>query len=200
MIDEFRNKGYRENKKQPAFESETSDKLRVEKLVVQAVNGKTDAFGELYIIFVEKIYRYIIYHVKSKTTAEDITQEVFLKAWRAINSCRGKENTFSSWLYRIAHNQMIDEIRKRKRRPSLELEHVENISDPKSSVEEHLEQQELLELIGCLPPNQRRVIILKFIEGMDNREIANIIGKSEGAIRVMQMRALATLKKELSNG
>lgn len=200
MMDEFRNKGQQENKNQPAFEPETSEKLKVAKLVVQAVNGKTDAFGELYIIFVEKIYRYIFYHVKSKTTAEDITGEVFLKAWRAINSCRGKENTFSSWLYRIAHNQMVDEIRKRERRPSLELEHVENISDPKSSVEEHLEQQELLELIDCLPPNQRQVIILKFIEGMDNREIANIMGKSEGAIRVMQMRALATLKKELSKG
>ncbi len=199
-MQDFRNKRCQENIIQPAVEPETGEKSKVEKLVVQAVDGNTDAFGELYIIFVEKIYRYIFYHVKSKTTAEDITQEVFLKAWRAINSCREKENTFSPWLYRIAHNQMIDEIRKRKRRPSLELEHVENISDPKSNVEEHLEQQELLELIDCLPPNQRQVIILKFIEGMDNREIAKIMGKSEGAIRVMQMRALATLRKELDKG
>ena len=198
MMDEFRNKGHQENINQPAFEPETSEKSKVEKLVVQAVNGNTDAFGELYIIFVEKIYRYILYHVKSKTTAEDITGEVFLKAWQAISSCRGKENTFSSWLYRIAHNQMIDEIRKRQRRPSLQLENIENISDSESSVEGYLEQQELLELVDCLSPNQRRLIILKFIEGMDNREIANIMGKSEGAIRVMQMRALATLKKEIS--
>ena len=197
-MDDFRNKGYQENINQPAFEPETSEKSKVEKLVVQAVNGNTDAFGELYIIFVEKIYRYIFYHVKSKTTAEDITGEVFLKAWRAISSCRGKENTFSSWLYRIAHNQMIDEIRKRQRRPFLELENIENISDSESSVEGYLEQQELLEVVDCLPPNQRRLIILKFIEGMDNREIANILGKSEGALRVMQMRALSTLKKELS--
>ena len=197
-MDDFRNKGHQENINQPAFEPETSEKSKVEKLVVQAVNGNTDAFGKLYIIFVEKIYRYIFYHVKSKTAAEDITGEAFLKAWRAISSCRGKENTFSSWLYRIAHNQMIDEIRKRQRRPSLELENIENISDSESSVERYLEQQELLEVVDCLPPNQRRLIILKFIEGMDNREIANIMGKSEGALRVMQMRALSTLKKELS--
>jgi RNA polymerase sigma-70 factor (ECF subfamily) len=196
-MSDFRNKGYQENKNQPAFEPETSEKSKVEKLVVQAVNGNTDAFGDLYIIFVEKIYRYVFYHIKSKTAAEDITGEVFLKAWRAISSCRGKENAFSPWLYRIAHNQLVDEIRKRQRRPSLELDNVETIRDSENSVERYSEQQELLKLIDRLPSNQRRVIILKFIEGMGNREIAKIMGKSEGALRVMQMRALAALRKEL---
>ncbi|MFC2021034.1 RNA polymerase sigma factor [Chloroflexota bacterium] len=196
-MSDFRNKGYRENKNRLASGPETGEKSKVEKLVVQAVNGNTDAFGDLYIIFVEKIYRYVYYHINSKTAAEDITGEVFLKAWRAIGSCRGKENAFSPWLYRIAHNQLVDEIRKRQRRPSLELENVETISDPESSAEAYSEQQELLKVIDRLPSNQRRVIILKFIEGMDNREIAKIIGKSEGALRVMQMRALAALRKEL---
>jgi len=195
---DFRNKGHQENINQPAFEPETSEKSKVKKLVIKAVNGNTNAFGELYIIFVEKIYRYIFYHVKSKATAEDITGEVFLKAWRAISSCRGKEDKFSPWLYRIAHNQMVDEIRKKQRRPSLEIENIEGIGDLESSVEGHLEQQELLGVIDRLTSNQRQVIILKFIEGLDNREIANIMGKSEGAIRVLQMRALSTLKKELS--
>ncbi len=197
-MDHCRNKGHQENINHPAFKPETSEKSTAEKLVVQAVNGNTDAFGELYSLFVEKIYRYIFYHVKSKTTTEDITGEVFLKAWQAIGSCKGKENTFSSWLYRIAHNQLIDEIRKRQRRPSVELENAENISDSESSVEEYSEHQELLGVIDCLPSNHKQVIILKFIEGLDNREIANIMGKSEGAIRVLQMRALSTLKKELS--
>jgi len=196
-MSDFRNKGHQENKNQLAFEPETSEKSKVEKLVVQAVNGNTDAFGDLYIIFVEKIYRYVFYHIKSKTAAEDITGEVFLKAWRAISSCRGKENAFSPWLYRIAHNQLVDEIRKRQRRPSLELDNVETIRDSENSVERYAEQQELLKLIDRLPSNQRRVIILKFIEGMGNREIAKIMGKSEGALRVMQMRALAALRKEL---
>ena len=196
-MSDFRNKERQENKNQLAFEAEASEKSKVEKLVVQAVNGNTDAFGDLYIIFVEKIYRYVFYHIKSKTAAEDITEEVFLKAWRAISSCRGKENTFSPWLYRIAHNQLVDEIRKEQRQPSLELDNVEAISDSENSVERYSEQQELLQLIDRLPSNQRQVIILKFIEGMDNREIAKIMGKSEGALRVIQMRALAALRKEL---
>ncbi|MFC1978324.1 RNA polymerase sigma factor [Chloroflexota bacterium] len=196
-MSDCRNKGYQENKNQPAFDLETSEESKVEKLVVQAVNGNADAFGDLYIIFMEKIYRYVFYHIKSKTAAEDITGEVFLKAWRAISSCRGKENTFLPWLYRIAHNQLVDEIRKRQRQPFLELDNVGIISDSENTVERYSDKQELLQLIDRLPSNQRQVIILKFIEGMGNREIAKIMGKSEGALRVMQMRALAALRKEL---
>jgi len=194
---DYRNKGYGEEKSQPALEPETGEKSDIEKLVIQAIEGKTDAFGELYLIFVEKIYRYIFHHVNSKAAAEDITGEVFLKAWRAIGSCRGKEKAFSSWLYRIAHNQMVDEIRKRQRRPALELENAETVSDLKSNVEEYSEQQELLKFIDHLPSNHRRVIILKFIEGMETKEIARIMGKSEGATRALQMRALSALRKEL---
>ncbi len=196
-MDDFRNKGYQENMNQPAFEPETSEKLKVERLVVQAVNGKTDAFGELYIIFVEKIYRYIFYHVKSKTIAEDITGEVFLKAWRAISSCRGKENTFSSWLYRIAHNQVIDNLRSQRKYLSVDMESLAEVGGPELEAEEKLERQELLATISDLPQNQKQVIILKFIEGLDNREIGRIMGKNQGAIRVLQMRALATLRQKL---
>ncbi len=196
-MSEFRNNDNQENINQPADKPDASQITRVEKLVMGAINGQADAFGELYITFVEKIYRYVFYHVNSKTFAEDITEEVFLKAWRAIKSCRGKESTFSSWLYRIAHNQMVDEIRKRQRRPAVELENVENISDNSEGVEKNREQLELAGVIDRLPPNQRQVIILKFIEGLDNPEISRIMGKSEGAIRVLQMRGLSRLREEL---
>jgi len=93
---------------------------------------------------------------------------------------------------------MIDEIRRSQRRPSLLIETVESVTDTTHGAEEYLEQQELLGVIDYLPANQRQVIILKFIEGLDNREIASIMGKSEGAIRVLQMRALAALRKKLS--
>ncbi len=196
-MSEFRNNDNQENINQPADNPDASQITRVEKLVMGAINGQADAFGELYITFVEKIYRYLFYQVKSKPLAEDITEEVFLKAWRAIKSCRGKESTFSSWLYRIAHNQMVDEIRKRQRRPALELENVENISDNSEGVVNSREQLEMAAVIDRLPPNQRQVIILKFIEGLDNPEIARIMDKSEGAIRVLQMRGLSRLKEEL---
>ncbi len=196
----FRNKGCEENITQSAVEPGTGDKPKIENLVARSVNGDADAFGELYVMHVEKIYRYVFYHVYNRTESEDITQEVFLKAWRAISSCRGKEKTFSSWLYRIAHNQMVDTIRKRQRHQSVRIETVENISATTSGVEGYLEQQELLRVLECLSPNQRQVIVLKFIEGLDNHEIADTMGKSEGAIRILQMRALSALKKELSKG
>lgn len=196
-MSDWRSKSYQENISQPVLKRETGETSAVEKLVIQAVDGSTDAFGELYTLFVEKIYRYVLYHVKNKAVTEDITGEVFLKAWRAISSCRGREYSFSAWLYRIAHNQLVDEIREKQRSPFLRLEDAESIRDSRSSVEEYSEQQELLGVIDCLPSNQRRVVILKFIEGFDNREIARTMGKREGAIRALQMRALATLRKEL---
>ena len=94
-MDDLRSKGCKEKLSQYTNEPEYGETLLVEKLVVQAVNGSTEAFGKLYTLFVEKIYRYVFYHVNSKALSEDITGEVFLKAWRAINSCRGKENSFS---------------------------------------------------------------------------------------------------------
>ena len=187
----------REEEIERRVEPENSSDDDVEKLVRQAIEGNADAFGELYTLFVDKIYRYIFHHVYEKTTAEDITAEVFLKAWRSLSSCEGRENTFSPWLYRIAHNQMVDEIRKKQRRPSVELENAENVISYGRSSEEYANRQELLELIDKLPPNHKQVIILKFIEGLSNSEIAEITGKREGAIRAIQMRALAKLKKEL---
>ena len=171
--------------------------LETENLVTQAISGDVEAFGELYTNHVTKIYRYVYYNVHDKEHAEDITQEVFLKAWKAIGSCRGKEKTFSSWLYRIAHNLIIDKLRKSQKQPSREAELPESIRDTSDRMEISLEQKDLLKVIDVLSPNQRQVIVMKFIEEMDNREIAETMGKSTGAIRILQMRALETLRKTL---
>jgi RNA polymerase sigma factor (sigma-70 family) len=171
--------------------------LETENLVTQAISGDVEAFGELYTNHVTKIYRYVYYNVHDKEHAEDITQEVFLKAWKAIGSCRGKEKTFSSWLYRIAHNLIVDKLRKSQKQSSREAELPESIRDTSDRMEISLEQRDLLKVIDVLSPNQRQVIVMKFIEEMDNREIAETMGKSTGAIRILQMRALETLRKTL---
>ena len=134
--------------------------------------------------------------------AEDITQEVFIKAWKAIGSCKGKEQTFSSWLYRIAHNQVVDQFRSAQKRPAVEitLDSLPESSDIEKETEIKLEWEQTLETISCLPEKQKQVIVLKFIEGMDNREIEKITGKSQNAIRVLQMRALNTLRQQLPRG
>jgi RNA polymerase sigma-70 factor (ECF subfamily) len=179
-------------------DSPEDDSSGIINLVGQAINGDTQAFGELYTYYVTKIYRYVYYNVHSRERAEDITQEVFLKAWKAIGSCKGKEKTFSSWLYRIAHNLMIDKLRKSQKQSSREAELPEDIRDTSDAMEIGLEQRDLLNIIEVLPPNQKQVILMKFIEDMDNREIAETMGKSTGAIRILQMRALETLRNTIS--
>lgn len=186
-------------KTQATTTTETDNQSEIVRLVEKASVGNFEAFGELYSIYLERIYRYIFYQVNDKMTAEDITEEVFIKAWKAIGSCKGKEKTFLSWLYRIAHNHLIDTLRYMKKFTSIEKDNLVEIIGPEQEIEAKTEYQELLETITCLPKNQKQVIILKFIEGLDNREIGKIMGKSEGAIRVSQMRALATLREKLGN-
>jgi RNA polymerase sigma-70 factor (ECF subfamily) len=178
----------------------TSEQEKATRLVKRAIGGDFAAFGDLYGIYLDRIYRYVFYQVKDKMTAEDITEEVFLKAWKAINSCKGKEGTFSSWLYRIAHNHTIDIFRSQCKVRTVEMETLVESSHPTTELETELDHRGILNSITDLPPNQSQVIILKFIEGLENLEIERIIGKSQGAIRVLQTRALAKLREKLSNG
>jgi len=131
--------------------------------------------------------------------AEDITQEVFTNAWKAIGSCKCKEQTFSSWIYRIAHNQIVDKFRSTRSLTATEItvESLPGNIDVEKDAEIKLEWEQTLETISFLPEKQKQVIILKFIEGMDNREIEQITGNSQNAIRVLQMRALNTLRQQL---
>ena len=168
-------------------------------LVRKATNGDLDAFGDLYSFYLDPIYRYVFCYVRDKMIAEDLTQDVFIKAWKAINSCKGKERTFSSWLYRIAHNQVIDNFRSTENRLAIEIqpESLSGISNIEKEIEVKSEWEQTLETISFLPEKQKQIIILKFIEDMDNSEIEKITGKSQNAIRVLQMRALNTLRQRL---
>jgi RNA polymerase sigma-70 factor (ECF subfamily) len=169
--------------------------------IKRAAAGDSESFGELYDIYLEPIYRYVYHHVRESKTAEDITQEVFIKAWKAIKSCRGKEKTFKSWLYRIAHNHTIDYFRCRKYESSIDGQDFMEESEPlDASLDETGEDNEasrVLSEVASLPDSQRQLVILKFIEGLDNREVSRIMGKSLGAIRVLQVRALAGLRKRM---
>lgn len=192
---------YREgNGAHAATESVAYSQSDIKKLVERAVSGNFEAFGKLYYIYVEKIYKYVFYQVKDKMTAEDITADVFVKALDKIKSCKGKEATFSSWLYRIAYNRTIDNFRMSSRILALDTEFISNLDDPKQELGKSLEWQELLEAISQLPQNQRQFIILKFIEGLDNREIGHIMGRSQIAVRLLQFRALTSLRKKVGSG
>jgi len=180
--------------------TQETSQTEVTKLIERASGGDFEAFGELYGIYLDRIYRYVFYQLREKMVAEDLTEEIFLKAWRAIGSYKGKGQAFSSWLYRIAHNHVIDEFRsRRKQMVSLEaeMEIATEVAEPQQEMGGKLAEQEMLRLISCLPRKQKQVIILKFVEGLDNREIGQITGKSQGAIRISQMRALTALRQRL---
>lgn len=119
-----------------------------------------------------------------------------MKAWKSIGKYRGTGQSFLSWLYRIAHNHVIDSFRTNRQNLPLHVETPTYGHDPVLEAERYSMQQKIRELISYLPPQQKQVVILKFIEGLDNREIGAITGKNQGAIRAIQMRALATLRQK----
>ena len=172
-------------------------KSEIIRLVDEATGGSFEAFGELYRLHVNQIYQYVFYQVQNNMVAEDITADVFTRALERIDSCKGRGATFTAWLYRIAYNRVIDFFRSNRRHLPLESDGVYDLGDIKQDPFKYLERRELYNLVMGLPANQRQVIILKFIVGLDNREIGHVIHKSEGAIRIIQMRALASLRKKL---
>jgi RNA polymerase sigma-70 factor, ECF subfamily len=141
----------------------------------------------------------VYYQVGDKMTAEDITEEVFVKGWKAIQTCRGREETFVAWLYRIAHNQVIDTFRQSNRNLHRDDIDIADDTSPEYEAETRMEKQQVLAAVLRLPETQKQVILLKFLEGADNTEIGRIMGKRQGAIRALQMRALAGLKRMLES-
>lgn len=170
-------------------------------LVDRAINGDKGAFGQLYERHLDAIYRYIFFRVGSSADAEDLTEDVFVSAWEALPDFTDEsENAFLSWLYRIAHNRVIDHYRKRQPH-SWTSEQLAQEEARAPSVEEtaHLNRdvEQLAEAIAQLDATEQQVIVLRFMEGRSHSEVAEIIGKSEGASRVIQYRALVNLRELL---
>ena len=178
------------------------DLREVEKLIRLSQRGDAEAFGELYDKLVVLIYRYIYYRVNHQD-AEDLTELVFLKAWENRKKYKNKkEASFLAWLFRIAHNIVVDHYRTAAKTQTVELS--EEIADlnyssdnPADEVQLKFDQLKLARLIRKLPEIQQQVIVLKFVNDFSNAEIAKIIDKSVGAVRVIQYRALSRLKKLL---
>ena len=169
-----------------------------EQLVEKAKNGNQHAFTQLYDQHFDKIFRYIYVRLKNQAESEDLTQEVFIKAINAIGSYKYEGAPFASWLFRIAHNQVIDFVRKRDKQKTAPLDEALNYAgneDPVASTEYRLDVAELIEAIGQLPPAQREVVSLRFIADLPIAEVAKILGKSQGTIKALQFNATASLRK-----
>ncbi len=171
-------------------------------LVRRAAAGDAAAFAELYERHLDRVFRYFYYRLASREDAEDLAEQVFLKAWQAIKGydCRGAP--FAAWLFRIAHNLLADHHRARRSAGQTEeLDEELEVEDPDAGPEEvvalQLEARELAEALGKLSEVEQSVIALRFVEGLDHRTVASAIGKSEVATRSIQSRALTRLARIL---
>jgi len=172
-----------------------------EGLVQRAKQHDQEAFARLYDEYFDKIYRYVALKIGDKTEAEDMTQQVFLKALQSISSFKWKGVPFSAWLYRIAHNQVVDYLRKKKRRPATLMDESLVSSDsennPQLMVERNIDTERLLSATQRLTDAQREVISLRFTSELSTAQVAEIMGKSQGAIKALQHSAIVALRKEL---
>jgi len=179
-------------------------------LVMNAKQLNGDALTALYDNYLPHVFRYVFYQVNNRAVAEDLTSETFLKMLTAIPDFREGGDSFYPWLLRIAKNTTLDYLRSKSRQPQIILdEEIEelifdrrNNSDLEHSVITSLDTEEVKKAVGRLTEEQQQVLLLKFTMGLSNAETGKILDKTEGSIKSLQVRALASVKRLLdkSNG
>ena len=175
-------------------------KINLDELVQQAQEGDTQAFGTIYDELVKPVYRYIFYRVE-ESIAEDLTEDTFLKVWQNLKSYKKTKYPFSSWVFRIAHNLVVDYYRKNHLTEEIDINTPDTAktNNPQHEISIKLTQIRLKKVIRHLPDNYQQVIILKYVNDLDNKEISATIGKSEATVRTIQFRALEKLRSMLTN-
>jgi RNA polymerase sigma-70 factor, ECF subfamily len=170
-------------------------------LASRASQGDRQAYGALYGQYVDKIYRYIYFKVGQRAEAEDLTSQTFLKAWDAIGDYEWRNHPFGAWLFRIAHNLVVDYHRARRENITLDnatpqLEHRASRDEvrPERVLAEILTMERVRHAVGRLTEEQQQVLVLRFFEDLSTGEVAGIMGKRRGAIRGLQFRALSALR------
>ena len=167
-------------------------------------SGDPQAFDGLYLLYADRVFRFLMARLEDYEAAEEIMGQVFLRLIE--NVCKyqisPKDNVaiFSAWLYRMAYNKMVDNLRKQKRSTALPIEQMEAIAERKSltqEVEERVDFDLLLQKLKLLNEQQRQVIVLRFIEEFSIAETAQIMQKSQGAIKALQHRSLESLRRYL---
>jgi len=166
-------------------------------LVKCAQQHDGEAFGQLYDKYFNKIYRYVAFKVGNKAEAEDMAQQVFLSALQNISSFKWRNIPFSAWLFRIAHNKVVDHLRKKSRRATVPLEGIQVVSasDPQQKTELRLDIEWLKSATGELTAAQQEVITLRFAGDLPIAQVAEIMDKSPGAIKALQHSAIVALRK-----
>jgi RNA polymerase sigma-70 factor (ECF subfamily) len=173
---------------------------------VEAARRDPRRFDALYRKYVAQVYSYALYETRDHHAAEDLTEQVFLRALRGMphfhEQAEGARSTFRVWLFRIARNALSNERRRERRHPEAPLElawYVVGAADPQEAVVQRDEVGRAWQAIERLPPERRRAIVLRFVEEMSAREIGEVLGRSEGAVRVLIHRALRSVAAQLAD-
>lgn len=177
--------------------ADESDEARL----VERAKSDAEAFGVLYERYVKRIYNYVYYRTGNEHDAEDLTARVFFRALGRLEHYTDRGIPFSAWLYRIAHNLVVNWHRDRGRRRVVPLdEFVINglrSEAPEELAEDHENTETLLAAIRRLPDDRQQLLILKFVEQLSNAEIGQIMGRSEGAVKSLYHRTLMSLRHEM---
>jgi RNA polymerase sigma-70 factor, ECF subfamily len=176
---------------------ERPDRDEERRLVQRAIDRDQAAFAELYDRHVVRVYRHIYYLVGDTSVAEDLTAQTFLKAWEAIDRYKERGAPIVAWLLRISHNLTVSYLRSKRDHSELDEAYVDQkrSGNPEEVLEQTTDEKSVRDAVLRLRDEQRQVIMLRFVEELDYREVAAMIGKSVPAVRVIQHRALGNLRK-----
>ena len=168
-----------------------------EKLLIEAAQKDPSRFAELYELHFDRVYAYIARRVRDRAETQDLTAHVFQQALANLGKFKWRGAPFAAWLYRIASNAIADHAR-RNMRETNDLQSATETWGAAVDLEEVERRARLFRAVGKLPDDQRRVIVLRFAEEKSIREIADELGRSEGAIKQLQFRGLENLRSRLS--
>ncbi len=184
--------------------TETTLTLNQEQNLVRQSRVDARAFGALYDHYFPRIYNYVYFRVQDQATSDDLVSTIFMRALDRLDTYREERGVFGVWLFRIAHNAVVDHYRSAARRASLSLEQVESLISGRPSVEQNIAQRQqtkaLLAQVARLSKREQEIIGLKFGGGLTNRKIAALIGLKENNIAVILYRAMRKLRQALAEG
>jgi RNA polymerase sigma-70 factor, ECF subfamily len=173
-------------------------------LVELARKGDTEAFGLLYDHYHASVYRFLYYRVGSVPLAEDLTAETFFRALRSMSSFRWQGKDFGAWLMTIARNLTTDHFKAGRTRLESTTEDMSTLDSssegPEGAVLASLTNEALLEALSQLPTEQRECLVMRFLQGLSIAETADVLGRSSGAVKQLQLRGVRNLAKLLPEG
>lgn len=196
--------GYGDAEHATSSEVSEEDRTRLIALVELARAGDADAFGLLYDHYQGSVYRFLFYRTRSAVLAEDLTSETFFRALRSMQGFRWQGKDFGAWLMTIARNLATDHFKAGRTRLEMTTEdmgqHDDATDSPEAAVLAGITNEILLEALTRLPEEQRDCLVMRFLQGMSIAETAAVLGRSDGAVKQLQLRGVRNLAKLMPEG